>query len=462
MRILQGDCIALLPTLEADSVQCVVTSPPYLGLRDYQTATWEGGDATCDHKVQWESSLASSGLKRPGNANIGHRHEGYKHVCGRCGAKRIDQQLGIEGSIDGYVENLVQVFREVKRVLRADGTVWLNLGDSYGGGGGYSPGSPSNATSLQSRNGGSTTTPRKSAKGQSKKQLLGIPWRVALALQADGWYLRSAICWEKPSVMPESVKDRCTNCYEHVFLLTKAPKYFYDAAAIAEPSVSDRPGPEHFGAHNDRRETRKPGRHRYQGKWTREIGPNGQEAFQSIGPTRNCRNVWRIPHGRGFAGGHFAVMPVALAERCILAGTSEMGCCGGCGAPWRRVMQRTDQLDPSYKGSKFNTGKTAEYQESRGSDGPRYIQETVGWEASCSCGADRFPCVVLDPFAGTGTTAIAALKNSRDAVMIELNADYIKMIEQRLSKYTLPAWIDQMPSDIQKNPIGPPFHNPPT
>jgi site-specific DNA-methyltransferase (cytosine-N4-specific) len=329
MRIIHGDCLAFLPTLADNSVQCVVTSPPYFGLRDYGTGTWEGGDPSCGHRkiVDPSKSIASSRLQSPhASGGIGHRYEGYRHTCGKCGARRIDQQIGLEQTPEDYIAKLVAVFREVKRVLCPDGTVWLNIGDSY-------------------------ATP-----GGKRKDLLMIPARVALALQADGWYVRSDIILHKRDPMPESVKDRPTNCHEHVFLLTKQRRYYYDAAAIAEPAVTV----------ND---ARGPGRHRSVGKWQRDRAPGGAEAFAHIGSSRNCRNVWTIST-ESFKGAHFATMPVKLAERCILAGTKPGD-------------------------------------------------------------------MVLDPFGGTGTTAQAALYHGRDAILIELNADYIKLAEHRLAPYRL-------------------------
>ena len=185
-EIREGDVLDRLAEIADDSIACVVTSPPYFGLRDYGTGTWSGGDPACDHKVRCEGSgVATSGLEG-GKATVGHSREGFAGTCGKCGAVRVDRQIGMEPTIEEWVAKMVAVFREVRRVLRPDGTLWLNLGDSY-----------------------------------AAKQMLGQPWRLAFALQEDGWWLRSAIIWAKPNPMPESVRDRPTTAHEHIFLLAK-------------------------------------------------------------------------------------------------------------------------------------------------------------------------------------------------------------------------------------------------
>ena len=229
-NILQGNVNDKLKEIESDSIQCVVTSPPYWGLRDYQTAEWEGEDEKCEHRVgRFEYKV--SGKQKSNNGSAGHQ---AKNKCPKCGAIRKDDQLGLEETPEEYVENMVKVFREVKRVLKDDGTVWLNLGDSYASNQSdgdrvskYSPKQKTNAGKL----GGGQRVPE----GLKTKDLVGIPWRVALALQADGWYLRQDIIWHKPNPMPESVRDRCTKSHEYIFLLSKSAKYFYDAESIREP-----------------------------------------------------------------------------------------------------------------------------------------------------------------------------------------------------------------------------------
>lgn len=283
----QGDCREVLPTLAAESVQCCVTSPPYWGLRDYGTAKWQGGDLACSHAPRaqqrgtFDGGMPASLRDKPRN------------VC-KCGAVRVDSQLGLEPTPEAYVENMVRVFREVRRVLRPDGVAFLNLGDSY-------------ATFA-----GRAFTPGGGA-GLKPKDLVGIPWRVAFALQSDGWWLRSAIVWHKPAPMPESVRDRPTSSYEIVFLLAKGESYYYDAEAIAEP-VSESTIRIH-GSPNVTAEKR--------GSWKSEVGnvDGLQNGANCIGNgTRNARNVWTIGT-KPLKDAHFATMPPELARRCILAGS---------------------------------------------------------------------------------------------------------------------------------------------
>lgn len=261
--LLIGDCRTILPTLPASSVHCCVTSPPYFGLRDY--------------------------------GNVG--------------------QLGLEPTPAEYVAKLVAVFREVRRVLADTGTVWLNMGDSYSSGGRDSFGT------WQPDSKQATHTAIKSAKraampeGIKPKDLLGIPWRVAFALQADGWYLRSDIIWHKPNPMPESVTDRPTKSHEYIFLLSKRASYYYDAAAIAEPFVDDRLGASgvRFGVPEDYAASAGRG------------GDQGLAAFNGNGRAgRNRRTVWTVAT-QPYNGAHFATFPPDLIEPCILAGCPRDG-----------------------------------------------------------------------------------------------------------------------------------------
>jgi site-specific DNA-methyltransferase (adenine-specific) len=231
-RLIAGDCVEGMATLPDGAAHCVVTSPPYWGLRDY------------------------------GN----------------------DRQIGLEQSAAAYVAKMVAVFREVRRVLRDDGTLWLNLGDTY-----------------------------------HRGQLAGIPWQVAFALRADGWRLRQEIIWAKPSPMPSSVRDRCTTAHESLFLFAKSPRYFFDAAAIGEPYAE--------GIGRDRLACPKAGKGRGSNEGTRM-----RSAFYARG-WRNRRSVWTIA-SQNYRGAHFAVMPAPLVRPCILAGTAAAGCCRPCGSPF--------------------------------------------------------------------------------------------------------------------------------
>ena len=326
---------------------------------------------------------------------------------------------------------MVEVFREVRRVLRADGVLFLNLGDSYASGKGtcYNPGGGESSLGMVRKDAGAHPLDRGNVsdlrdQGLKPKDLIGIPWRVAFALQADGWWLRSDICWAKPNPMPESVTDRCTKSHEYIFMLTKSARYFYDTEAVKEPSVSDHKSGNGFKGR--------------QGGSSR-VGPlsGGEgtaEQWDGIGGTRNRRDVWIIST-KPYRGAHFATFPPEIPEICIKAGTSERGCCPVCGAPWVRVVERTADVDETAKGSFFDKGKTgARDGGDRTQPGERYLKQTIGFSPSCSCGAGKpVPCTVLDPFAGSGTVGAVAKSLGRDYILIEANPDYIPLIEARLA-----------------------------
>lgn len=306
-RLYVGDAVGVLQSLPAEIAQTCVTSPPYFGLRDYGTATWEGGDAACDHAKPVPKGGKSTLTNWAGKSDAQERYAEklkstlqYRDLCGKCGARRIDSQIGLEETPEAYVAKLVDVFREVRRVLRDDGTLWLNLGDSY-------------ATAPA----GNKTW----GNGIKSKDLYGIPWLVAFALRADGWYLRSDIIWAKPNPMPESVKDRPTKSHEYVFLLSQQPKYYYDAASIAEPATTEK-------------------------------------------GTRNKRGVW-VVLPKPYKPAHFATFPSDLIKPCILAGSREGD-------------------------------------------------------------------VVIDPFMGSGTTAVVAASLGRRYIGIDINPEYITMAEERV------------------------------
>jgi DNA modification methylase len=312
----QGDCIEILKTLKPESVHCCVTSPPYWGLRDYGVAG----------------------------------------------------QFGLEKTPEEYVQKMVEVFREVRRVLRADSTLWLNLGDSYVSHGG---------TGHQGKHGdrcNRTHTQRQllaaaGTSGLKPKDLVGVPWRVAFALQADGWYLRQDIIWHKPNPMPESVRDRCTKAHEYIFLLSKSEKYYFDHEAMKEPAIC--------GAKGSQFHTGKTGDHQLgRSQKIRPSKPKGyfkakgeplpcQLPFRAVTDMRNRRSVWTVST-KPFAGAHFATFPPDLIEPCILAG--------------------------------------------------------------CPAGG-----TVLDPFFGAGTTGLVAEKHGRNWIGVELNPEYVKIAKKRLN-----------------------------
>ena len=394
-RILTGDARRVLAQLADGSVGMCLTSPPYYGLRDY-----------------------------------GH-----------------DDQIGLEATPEAFVQELVAVFREVWRVLRDDGVMFLNIGDSYAGSWGAQGRSGGNGDGKHAYNrsiGGKTRTARAGAydrrianapKGQrgpsagaKPKDLIGIPWMLAFALRADGWYLRQEIVWSKPNSMPESVADRCTKAHESVFLLAKSEAYYFDAFAIREPA-SEAPA----SVSRRARAGGKPvGNSALFGA---AHGQSGARALPAGGTgTRNARSVWTIAT-KPSAVEHFATMAPELADRAIRAGTSERGCCPACGARWVRVTRpavlvgHTGETRSSYAAG-GNASRLAKLRQAAREAGAEYTgaRVHVGWRPDCVC---NFPAplapvrdVVLDPFGGAGTTALVADQLQRDAVLVELNPEY--------------------------------------
>ena len=392
VRILVGDAREQLRKLPDESVHCVVTSPPYWGLRAYQ------GD--------------------PG-------------------------MIGLEPTFEAHLENLLAVFREVRRVLRGDGTVWLNYGDAYAatmkGSGG--------ATEKQATNKGSFYKggDRINLGRYKPKDLMMMPARVALALQADGWWLRSEIIWHKPNPMPESVTDRPTSAHERIFLMAKSSRYFYDSVAVRRPSsgwngkAMPTHAPENAKSQSQRPRMQAdvsyggvvPGSHRRPPK-------GGQKEWEATGQAQaNLRNVWTIPTA-GYSQAHFATFPPALIEPCIKAGTSEAGCCSECGAPAVRVFVKSESPHDGKTESAYEKGSAAHRmslaRQAARERGEEYSQkiETIEWKPGCDCNGSITPCTVLDPFGGAGTTALVADRLGRDAILIEISDEYAEMARHRI------------------------------
>jgi len=379
-NIFEGDCIEVMRRMEPQSVHCCVTSPPYFGLRDY----------------------------------------------------KVDGQVGLEQTPEEYVAKLVEVFRGVWNVLRDDGTLWLVIGDSYASDtkwGGTTGGK--HAAGLYGATGLGRNHTRS---GLPDKNLVGIPWRVALALQADGWYLRSDIIWAKLNPMPESVRDRPTKSHEYIFLLTKKPKYFYDQEAVKEDAVGGTKGKgASFKREGSKREAPNPGHsmgtHR----------PDRDDVAYN-GPKRNKRDVWVVAT-QPFRGAHFAVYPPKLIEPCILAGVPKH-CCPVCGAPWVRVVERpkierSAEVGPRKQDggltSKAGMDRTGlshfKYNEWLRENSSR----TVGWKPSCGCNAGATAGTVLDPFCGTGTTGVVAVPMGYNFKGIDLNPESVEMARRRIT-----------------------------
>lgn len=451
-QIVAGDALACLQQLPAGAARCCVTSPPYWGLRDYG----------------------------------------------------VDGQLGREETVEEYIGKMVEIFREVRRVLADDGTLWLNMGDCYASSGGHTDtecadrrgeyqigqrpdhADRSRRPSFRRDRRRREDDPHKAISGLKPKNLVGQPWRMAFGLQADGWYLRSDIIWHKPNPLPESVRDRPTKGHEYIFLMSKSPKYFYDADAVREkavygdhqryvrglhkaantpgqpPHTGLRPGykmPDgwatHEGAHGSfHRDGREKGaksgisKDGYdERKWAdrsdglsrppmtmkdREYHPDG----------RNLRSVWTIPT-QPFPEAHFATFPTELVSRCVRAGSSAAGQCVECGSPWRRLVDRAfvPQQDVSQSKSVRGYGDQKPMDDSSGWDRfPRGTTKsrTTGWEASCDCGVPfPAPDLVIDPFMGAGTTAVVAKALQRSFWGCDLNPDYVAMALRRIGRPAL-------------------------
>jgi len=309
--IINGDALTELRKLPAESVHCCVTSPPYWGLRDYGTAKWEDGDQNCDHIEVRGTTRGGPKSTITGGQDITPHSGHYRDICGKCGAIRIDSQFGLEKTPEEYVARLVEIFREVKRVLRRDGTLFLNLGDSYNS-------SPhwDKKDYNQGIGGKSIYRGRTGIKELKPKDLVGIPWRVAFALQADGWYLRSDIIWAKPNPMPESVRDRPTRSHEYIFLMSKNARYYFDQEAVREPVKETTTG---------EASVRTSGNSKTRDK---EHWGIPHERIQVVRQYKiikgaNIRSVWTMttkPMPKIFGHEHFATFPPELPERCIKAG----------------------------------------------------------------------------------------------------------------------------------------------
>ena len=441
---------------------CCVTSPPFWGLRDYGLEPTAWGPDDCEHEWVVESLPAVKGERGAGTrwqhedgsrGNSGYDYPGAtekwseikshkvdRAFCRRCNAWR--GTLGLEPTPELYVEHLVSVMREVRRVLRDDGTLWLNLGDSYcSSPRGNDPGdySTSSLTNPQRQDSLPRPSyrrdrrpreddPHRAVLGLKPKDLVGIPWMVAFALRADGWWLRSDIVWSKPNPMPESVRDRPTRSHEYLFLLTKSQRYYYDQDAIREPITGE--SVERYAAG-------------YKGSWKRaregsvsDERMKGHEAIPEAAG-RNRRSVWEIAT-QPYPDAHFATFPEKLVEPCILT-TSEWGCCPDCGAPWERVVERKAmQIDRSGNHPPELRTRTS------GTMTEPPQSETTGWDPTCDCLTmdemrtmvvpSPVPCRVLDPFAGSGTVGLVAERLGRHSVLIDAKEEYCEMARHRTAQ----------------------------
>jgi len=376
IKLLVGDALEQLRTLPDESVHCCVTSPPYWGLRDY----------------------------------------------------KVEGQLGLEKTPEEYITKMVEIFREVKRVLRKDGVLFLNMGDSYASEFQRGTAWGDHSKKLLKITGAhGELGPKRdwSIWDLKPKDLVGMPWRLAFALQADGWWLRSDIIWSKPNPMPESVTDRPTKAHEYIFLLTKNSKYFYDQEAVREESTGSYKSSDFIPASQ---------KDLLAGFKTGPSGASFNNRTDDERRGRNSRTVWEIAT-QPYAEAHFATFPEELPRRCIKAGTSEKGCCPKCGNPWERIVEKGDIISRggSTKGKRATIGDNQGLLRNDNKD-EKVAREsfTVGWQPTCSCSiSEVVPCIVLDPFAGSGTTGQVARSLGRKSILIELNPEYAKLIENR-------------------------------
>ena len=479
-RILTGDCREMLKTLPDNSIHCVITSPPYWGLRDYGTepVVWSG-DPEHAHEWQdasWRNSRLNddtAGPKQRSNAGalMEDRRVRPGAVC-PCGAWL--GSLGLEPTPELFVQHLVEVFREVRRVLRDDGSLWLNLGDSYAGSGKGPTGHNGigNQTRRQGFHGHSREyesgrhngTARTATSATYKaKDLMEIPSDVVRALRQDGWYLRSRIPWLKRNAMPESVTDRPATAVEYVFLFSKQARYYWDADAVRVVNTDSNSsriaalrrhgtsyGPENIPATSSPENPHYENRGNYKGlpgvgSTYGGFNPNGRsrrnsdwffESWQGLLLDEDDEPLALVVNPSPFREAHFATFPLKLVEPMVKASTSEKGVCATCGAPWARVSEKgvpvqqhwapgtQEKIDIAQgrhgDSSVFNTGFTRP-------------NVTTGWQPTCACEAgEPVAATVLDPFGGSGTTGVVANKFGRDAVLVELKAEYVEMQERRL------------------------------
>ena len=384
----EGQVLDGLAQMADESVHCAVTSPPYWALRDYQ----------------------------------------------------VEGQLGLEPTFAEFQEKMVTIFREVRRVLRSDGTCWVNLGDSFVQG---ATGKTNNKKSLDA-SGGNTAWQKSrswstSMPGLKRKDMLCMPFRIAMALQADGWWLRQAIVWNKVNPLPEAVKDRCVNAHEYMFLLAKSERYFFDVEAITEPTTGNAHSRGHGvnkkAGRNSRFHVLQDVQHVGRSRPRERQNAGFSAAVNELVERRRKRSVWSVALEPSKEE-HTAAFPRKLIRPAIRAGASIHGCCSVCGAPYVREVKTVRTATRPGR----NTKVTGDSMVDGNRDTKRHITsvETLGWIPSCACeGHTLVPCTVLDIFMGSGTTAIEARAQGMNAVGIELSPKYVQMALRRNSDMSL-------------------------
>ncbi len=476
IEIYNQDCRSMAE-LPDESVQCVVTSPPYWGLRKYsgeQELIW--GDKDCGHKWdEYKAEFLHENRQGLGSSTVSPKigihgkGVGQASFCSLCGAWK--GSYGLEPTPEMYIEHTIEILREIKRVLRKDGVVFWNIGDSYNGS------TPNQTGNHGYKDGRSNRDKRFSVGGVAglkPKDLCLIPFRVALAAQGfatvgakeilycadylkvaretkdwdlvenvetilriwsnwaflDGWWDRSVIIWSKPNPMPESVTDRPTESHEYILMLTKSKKYYWDADAVREKNTDPLrtnfvSGKRTHGINEDRNDN-----------------DLGERSKDFIANGRNIRSVWEFPT-QPYPEAHFAVFPEKLPEICIKAATPEVGCCSKCGAPWERVTKPTAEYG-ELLGKDWNIqekdkaeGKIAGHHRKHNAPSVTAQYETLSWQPTCKCNADKVPSICLDPFMGAGTTLWVAKKLNRRAVGYEISEEYCQLAVERMKQQVM-------------------------
>lgn len=328
-----------------------------------------------------------------------------------------DYSYGLEPTPELYIAHSIEILREIRRVLRKDGVCFWNIGDTYFGSNcGYGDHRGNKSSISIPEIYGSIKKPQ--AQAGKPKDLCLIPFRVAIAAQEDGWYVRSIIIWSKPNPMPESVKDRPTESHEYILLLTKSSRYFWDMEAVKEEAVygENLPSFRGGGAYTNNQSFNN----------SADIHASTAGIERPKTDTRNLRSVWTM-NTQPYSGAHFATFPEELAERCIKAGSSEKGCCAKCGKPWERIVDHKNMI---IKRSNYQSESGIRIASSGTMVSPAESQ-TIGWQPSCTCNADVKPCTILDPFMGSGTTLKVAAYLGRNAVGYDISTEYCKLAVER-------------------------------